>query len=657
MPRPFNAPTLFSFFIKPVVFFLGFLLILTGIRCFFFTEFGSGTLTWDDFSPAFWMGLRIDARWLSMLMLPAWVLWLFGARFKACRTASVLLGLLGGGVMLLLGFVNVEFFRFYGTPISTVIFGLFQDDTNAIIATLVSDWPILQYSLFFLICTLLPLVLAWYPGVRYTPGGWIRFFSAAALLSVILGVMLRGSLSTFPLRYDNLAVSTHPFINQCVPNGAIGLYEAWKGQKALSFNDGPKGGLKKLGFPDINAVNKVLGAPESRSVSSAPAVKPHVVLAVMESMGRDEFEAHVPGRNNMLGRLSGELDDAWVFRNGLTIGRGTFPALEGILFDTPYTPLSQSRYGHKPFPFAKVMAFKNAGYKVVFLSAGSANWRGLNETLPLHGFDKVFGASDIMAAFPEAQTGTWGVGDEWMFKYARKLLAQSDAVKQPLLLVLLSTTNHPPHKVPDGRASLPVDPDLLPAVIVRDKTKDEFVQELRTYQYATDWLGWFIGDTRKSGLLSKTIIAATGDHNARFTYPAAGAWHHHLGVPVLFWVPEAVRPPLGDVDQNRWVTQRDIFPTLIGLSLGQTPAAEDGQNLARPTRKFTYGFFGIGKYGFSIGPAGIATVEEAGKTNCFRFSSDVLKPAVCTDTLRAQARFSAAQRAKVDWNIRSALLK
>ncbi len=86
-------------------------------------------------------------------------------------------------------------------------------------------------------------------------------------------------------------------------------------------------------------------------------------------------------------------------------------------------------------------------------------------------------------------------------------------------------------------------------------------------------------------------------------------------------------------------------------------AAEDGQNLARPTRKFTYGFFGIGKYGFSIGPAGIATVEEAGKTNCFRFSSDVLKPAVCTDTLRAQARFSAAQRAKVDWNIRSALLK
>lgn len=111
-----------------------------------------------------------------MLMLPAWVLWLFGARFKACRTASVLLGLLGGGVMLLLGFVNVEFFRFYGTPISTVIFGLFQDDTNAIIATLVSDWPILQYSLFFLICTLLPLVLAWYPGVRYTPVGWIRFF-------------------------------------------------------------------------------------------------------------------------------------------------------------------------------------------------------------------------------------------------------------------------------------------------------------------------------------------------------------------------------------------------------------------------------------------------------------------------------------------------
>ena len=39
---------------------------------------------------------------------------------------------------------------------------------------------------------------------------------------------------------------------------------------------------------------------------------------------------------------------------------------------------------------------------MVYLTGGEASWRGLNETLPLHGFDEVLGATNIHEAFPEA---------------------------------------------------------------------------------------------------------------------------------------------------------------------------------------------------------------------------------------------------------------
>lgn len=252
--------------------------------------------------------------------------------------------------MVILGLVNLEFHRFYGTPISPVIFGLMQDDTGAIVTQILRDWPVARYAL---------------------------------LLAALIALAMRGTLDTFPLRQQHLGVSPHAFINQCVQNGAFSLYEAWKGQKALDFSDGELAEVKRLGFRGIDEVDAVLQerpAGRSERPAKAPARRPHVVLAIMEAMGRDEFESHVPGRNDMLGALAGELHDAWIFRNGLTIGSGTFPAVEGLLFDSPYTPLSQSRYGHEPFPFSKVLPFREAGYRVVYLTGGEARRAGAAST-------------------------------------------------------------------------------------------------------------------------------------------------------------------------------------------------------------------------------------------------------------------------------------
>ena len=243
-----------------------------------------------------------------------------------------------------------------------------------------------------------------------------------------------------------------------------------------------------------------------------------------------------------------------------------------------------------------------------------------------------------------------------MFKFAKRLMDERKASDKPLLLVLLSTSNHPPHEVPDARATLPVDPDLLPQVIERDKPRSEFTKMLQTYQYASDWLGWFVGSLREEGKLSNTIVASTGDHNARFKYPPQGAFHHQLGVPILFWVPEEIRKGLPQVDQTQWVTERDIFPTLSALALGRLPLPEEGRNLALPHRSFAYGYFGVGEYGVAVGKTGAVGIDPRGKLQCFRMEGDRFAAQPCTEELLREGRFSAAQRAKTGWVIRSALI-
>ncbi len=126
----------------------------------------------------------------------------------------------------------------------------------------------------------------------------------------------------------------------------------------------------------------------------------------MEAWGRELIDAHEPGRNDTLGRLAPFLQRDDYFPHAISVEHGTFPSLEGLLFDTPVTPLTQSRYGQQPFSFAVTRPFKAAGYRVVFLTSGSGSWRHLDHNLLREGFDEVLDQQSIRQRFPEAEAGT-----------------------------------------------------------------------------------------------------------------------------------------------------------------------------------------------------------------------------------------------------------
>lgn len=669
MKNLFNNTAKNSLWIKETlsaaVFFLAALAVLSSIRVFFFYWYKTDESFAGNFFDALVMGLRLDARWLGQGILLSWLIWILSAFLVKLRIVAKVLAVIVLALFVLADLVNFGFYGFYGTPINSIVFGLAQDDTKAILVTLWRDWPFITYCVLWVLLTAIPCVLfrLFKKGIseeeqpERVRNQWIKIAALIVVFTCALAVMSRGSFGTFPLRQQDLIVGTNEFINATIPNGFSALYEANKSRKALELKGGAIAGLKKFGFASEAEALSVLKSYRGNIPQEvAPNKKRHVVLAIMESMGIDQFDTDSP-TNNTLGSLREELKDAVVFRKAVSVNHGTFPSLEGLLFDTPLTPLTQSKYGHQQIATSKALAFKEAGYKTVYLTSGTEKWREIDANFPIQGVDRILGAAAIKEKYPQAEFGTWGVGDAWTFKFASDLLSEADKKNEKLFLVILSATNHPPHRIPDGAVIEPVNPNELPAYIKDDRNSETVRLMMQTYQYACDSLGQFIRSLRDKKLIDNTLIAATGDHSARFIFESTGVWHRQFGVPVIFWVPQEIRGS-SPINVNRWVGHRDIFPTLEALSLGATPKLWEGRNLFG-TERFdgVLDFYGIGKDGFAIGSDGLVAFDAA-NARCFKWSEDqkLLEPSKCEEDLDRLKKAMLSQRALTDFAVRASVL-
>lgn len=320
---------------------------------------------------AYWMGLRFDAKWLAILFIPGWIsliiatftpekisVWLMRYPMRWFTFAGVF-------TALVLALVNYFYIGFYQSPINSLIFGLFEDDTSAILKTVWHDYPIIPCLLEL---TLSLTVIFW--GAHWLSFRWIKerqlgkklVISLIILTTLLLAGLARGSFGVFPLRETDMAVSDNSFVNLNVPGGSHALYMAWQERKQNDLKKDPLAGVRMYGFSSPDEAHHLLeeSSPKNTSdtIHSVPAKKPHVVFALMEAFGRELINTHDPVHNDVLGRLAPYMKSGDFFNRAISVEHGTFPSLEGILFDTPVKSLTQSRYGHRPFSFSVMRKFK-----------------------------------------------------------------------------------------------------------------------------------------------------------------------------------------------------------------------------------------------------------------------------------------------------------
>ncbi|TKI07790.1 LTA synthase family protein [Martelella alba] len=535
-------------------------------------------------------GIRFDLRVIAILLLPGLLFGLIiamGERSWGWLTRGIYVyGGLVAFIILLFSVVNFYYYQTFHDFIDIFAFGLKDDDAGAVLITLWQDYPIVRGMLAVLAITVLDMLL-------------IRFFLSTAGRSIkrpwpaglfvlyllfnlaVFAAMARGSFSTFPLRRNDTQISTITALNKLAPNGlmaaswAFGDYQEDVSFKPVSRQTGAQL-LRQAGLDSL----------QERTPANPwlAAHHPNVVMVLMESMGSNMLAFDQMPDNDLLGALREPFANDFVFHRFVSEGNGTAPSFAALFFHSPAQNISHSSAQHVVLTDTPYALYKRAGYQVVFITSGSLMWRNLGNYLPYQGVDKVYGQETLESLYPESrrEITDWGVPDEYAFRLAAKLLAESN---RPMFISILTVTNHPPYIVPPHYRPLPVDatPEMMAHAEVSAPAQKIILQ---TYQYSTDALGRFIAAIKNSPLADHTLIAASGDHQMRrlkAVYPREQFLDR--GVPFYLYVPRQILAHCAwRYDPARVGSHKDILPTLYAYSLSDTPyQALGGRNMLAPT--------------------------------------------------------------------------
>jgi phosphoglycerol transferase MdoB-like AlkP superfamily enzyme len=551
-------------------------------------------------APALAQGLRYDlvlgAGASLAIALLVWPLQLLRNRpaLPARTAAGLATGLLAITALTAVG--EYYYYSFYKIRFDPIAFGLFDEDTVAVLKAIWIGYPVLPALgavalAVGLLAWSLQRMAAWldanWPEIR-----WPRLFVGLQLVALLL--LARGSFGTFPLTRQDLAISPDSFVNGLVYNPPLSLYNAYKAnEQQVTIGHDAQEGLRYRGFADLGMAARAAGisADDPGSVAAklfatAPgtprplAESPHVVLALLESFGADLLFYDKP-TNDMLGRLRPFLDQGHVFENLFTSRIGTHRELEYVLLGTPISPLTQGNIGAIPFDTCAALPFRRAGYRTALLYGGSSNWRNIGRVFEVQGFDRVYGSRDIKGRFPEARGSDSKLYDEFLFDFAAELLEQADARGERLFLVVLSTTNHPPYEFHGPRRELPIDIGALGPRAAKDKA--ELGRSLITYQYQADQFGAFLERITRGPAGQRLVLAAAGDHNMRthFRYDLPTEQPDVDRVFGYLYTADAFRPATRP-DLSALGDHGDLVPTLVSLALPGARYFDTGRNLMAP---------------------------------------------------------------------------
>ena len=619
----------------------------------------------SDIVAMLFQGFRFDlkvsaiAGFLLLLVLP-WV--------SDKVQSRIAMGL--GGVFVLLSLINLHYFGFYKTPIDSLVFGLVEDDTTAVLLTIWRDFPVIWSLLLVAVLTYAVSALHRVLVRKLMPHTALQSRPAAIkLLAVVLVFFAlvfagKGTLREMALQRQHLTVTTSQFLNDMVPNGVIALKYAWDSRGQSQNLQDPLLGLKAMGFDSPLAAAQVLGLPHGTEADvkaaltehaalPAGAAKKNLVFFLMESWSAEPMLYQAP-QFDVLGRLTPTLQNACHFSNFDSAQPGTHPSLEAILFSSPITPLTLGDVGRKPIPWAIPKIIKEAGYQTLFVTSARSGWRDLNRVLKVQGFDEVVDASTLKEAYPDADLGIWGVWDHYVFKYLAKRMATQPADK-PLFVFVLTATNHPPYDLPADYQRVPRDMTLWKG----ETTSDTLRLNLDTYRYATDLLGGFVQEVQAGPLAKTTLVAATGDHNVRSFGMYAEPSRRYLmrQVPFVIWGDGLGGAQCGN-QQSLPASHRDMFTTLLPLAGVQGAYVNTGRNLLLPATAQPDPLNAPRAMFFTGDVRNAQGMWQLGQKNTF----------VCTSAPAAQAAASCEfnalddqqERARyglLDWNVRISLRK
>lgn len=569
---------------------------------------------------AFWMGFRFDLSVLAYINFPVTLILiacLFLKNNRFFKWSVSFFRYYYGIIFSLLFFViffDFGFFSYFKDHYNFLIFGFFEDDTFALIKTILADYRVyIALALFGLVCAAVYKFTFWtYQSLKLKERiinsvYWKKPAKICALIFIIAAnfIAARGSFSMFPLGLFYAQISPNYFINKLCVNPVHSLADTVyfkiknsKNQMNLKEFFGYKDDTSLLNDLKILPSNESVSALEQLYVKKTRSdnkfletVKPNVILIVMEGFGEMPVLNNSP-RFDVMGELKRHFEQDSVFYNFLPAGFITIHGIESIVLNIPQRPLSnqitQTPDSFKCFASSAALPYKNAGYDTIALYGGSMTWRDLESFFKVQGFEDVIGEGNIDAKHQDRHE--WGINDDKFFELIRRYLSDKTDGR-PKFIFAMSTGTHPPYKKPGQYIPLTLEiPDNIKKMMSSKDLNDRGIFEL--YQFANRELAKFISYVKNSEFAENTIIAVTGDHNLRelANYSKEDMFLRYA-VPFYLYIPKQLKPK--NINTDISASHMDIMPTLYNLSLYNCQYQSLGNDLLNVSANVSFNIDGL----------------------------------------------------------------
>lgn len=606
-----NLVKILNIFKQTIIIQLIFLSLMSVFRFIFFSYYnslGDTTPYFNDIINSFVLGARIDLTVIGYIQAPIVILFIFLYYIRSEKLIHFIKNYLKYYLFIayflisLLLISDFGFYSYFKDHINILYFGLFEDDTYALMITMWENYnvPLVLFVYGLFLITIYFIISKFLSKEENSINSFIGLRNSILIFITIFllnFLAIRGTFGMYPLGKMIPNVSENHFINSLSQNGVRAFMKAYKIRK--KYNNNSYDLIKTTGFKNnIQEAFKIYKGNDIfdkenllNNITYKTSIKKDIkdynlVVIMVESFGMPILKYN--SKNfNIMGDLKQHFEQDTLFTNFISSGDGTISSLDSLILNIPRRPgsfaFAQSKYKQTSFDYTPAFVLKKDGYESTFIYGGDLTWRDLGGFIKYQGYDNTYGKINIYNQMINKNKSKddyfhpWGIFDEYLYDFLYKKLENSDK-KQ--FIFALSTNNHPPYNTPNDYKikSLDISNDLKSNITGDlDLVKKRF----NSYQYALDSVGKFMTQIKSNPKLSKnTIVVITADNNTidgDMKYEK-NKLLNSKNIPFYLYIPKELKDTLS-IDTTVYGSHKDIFPTLYNILLSDSSYISIGTNM------------------------------------------------------------------------------
>lgn len=566
--------------------FLIFLCIFTAFRIATVICFKPASIPVIDLLPSFWLGLKYDLRWISIILLPIAAFSVFPqlSPFTSQRGKRFWTVYLGITTLLVLFFYGADFAQFdYINARLNADALIFMRDPRESLQMVWETYPVVWILIGLIGAVIMMTWVFRKLHVDVTEKNhnihkftYRRRWHAAALL--LLGWFMYGFLTLKPLDVFR----------------AFNLNDGFKSNLALNPMQNFFTTLKKVDpdrnthaaeyYKDMSDFLQLKGSgylqnPYSRLIhpgSKALESQPNVVLVLCESfsMYKSSMSGNPLNSTPYFNQMCNEgIFFERCFSPSFGTARGIFATVTGIPDVQPAIFSTQVRESVNQ----RTIINDFIGYEKYYFIGGRSQFNNFKGLISNINNVKVYEEGKYKAA----SLNVWGISDKNLFLEANGVLAKE---QKPFFAIIQTADNHRPFNIPAEDTDFARD-----LVTIEDLAKYGFesLREYHAFAYTDYCIKKFMEAAKTSPWYDNTIFVFIGDHgvegNATALYPKA--WTEQRlsdeHIPLLFYAPALLAPQ----KRSEVVSQIDVLPTIAGMMQQTYVNSTLGRDLLDSTKK------------------------------------------------------------------------